>query len=216
MLWADAEPIADVIVAAEKPVMILYIGNDVSEGAADYVDDLAKADGEDYEITFINGGVIADMDLTAIENVLANDEWDYILVQEDIDTIVDGNGYVGFDALAEVLATEGAEVKIVDGWNYSEETAPDGDIDTMFGNVADADSAIENCPTVIETSLAIYYVGYEMDVWAANGKALNANGSYATSLVIYEAISGADITENTFAPADVDAQAIVAAIMSGR
>jgi len=239
MLWANYEPIAEQIIAAEKPVKVLYLGDENILGAAEYIDEIALADGEEYEVTSIyyTDATIADhaaniasatgeytvsvngtaKGTTTINNILANDEWDYILVQQNIDTIVSETAYAGIESLTEALNAAEAEavVKVVDGWCYGETAAPDNDLDSMFATVADAAGSVSDIVGIVETAVVVYmaYADKGIDMWQENDIDLNASGSYATGLKIYESISNADISGNTFAPTGVDVENIKACVL---
>lgn len=225
MLWADAEPIAELIVAAEKPVKVLYIGDEAVLEGAEYIDELATADGIKMEVAsvYYSGAAISNH-LTNIENasakytvsvngaveaenavlseIIAGEEWDKILVQEDIEKVVAGNGYAGF---AELVAAIGelstADVVVVDGWCGN--ASFDDDIATVLDSSQTA--AAEAEVAIYSTAMAALYLYDSIELWNANGTGLGDAGKYMASLLIYKNIAqDNDIMENTFAPAGVE------------
>ena len=211
MFWADGEPVTDAIVAGEKPVKVLFIGDDDAAESAEYLDDIAAADGIDYEVE-----VIANQAATLssyaenfadIQATVATGEWDYIVLQENIDAIMEGAGYEGYADLASAIEeVSGAMVIVANSWSYSEANA-EGSMDDMFAIIDDA--AYSNIPetALCQTAMAVYMIYQEgINAWADNGYDLSDAGKLAVALQIYEALLGddADITSNTFAPSGVE------------
>ncbi|MBE7015267.1 MAG: hypothetical protein E7417_00370 [Ruminococcaceae bacterium] len=218
MFWADAEPVVDAIVAGEKPLMVLYIGdNDVLEGA-EYVDEIAVADGIDVEVRTIatSGATVASYaeNFADIKGVVAGDEWDYILIQESINAVMAGTGYVGLaDLVSAIEENSTGVIEVVDGWSYSEEKA-EGSVDDMYSVLED--TAKHAFTKVCKTADAIYCLYNEgINTWADNGYDLNDAGKLAVGLQIYESISGAVATENTFTPDGVDNAEIIREFVAG-
>lgn len=222
MLWADGEPVVDAIVAGEKPVKVLYVGdNDVLEGA-EYLEDIAAADGLNYEVETIvkAGATLASYaeNFTDIQAVVADGEWDYIVLQDNMDAIMAGEGYVGLDDLtAAIEAVSNAKVIVANSWSYGEEKA-EGTIDDMFAVIDDASYTSVPEAALCQTAMAVYIMYQEgIDAWADNGYDLNDAGKLAVGLKIYEAILGADadVTSNTFVPNGVEGAEIIRGIVAG-
>ena len=144
---------------------------------------------------------------------VAGEEWDKILVQEDIEKVVAGNGYAGF---AELVAAIGelstADVVVVDGWcgNASFEDDSATVLDSSQTAAAEAEVAIYS------TAMAALYLYDSIELWNANGTGLGDAGKYMASLLVYKNIAqDNDIMENTFAPAGVEEIDLIKEMVAG-
>lgn len=244
-LWNEAgKPIANSIVTEAKTPKILAIGNSYSQNATSQLHQIAEADGVQLDVTnmYIGGCTLATHwnnisgDIGAYEicrngewltnaygteakisELLAEEEWDYITVQQASQNTVDYNTFEPYLAnIAEYLMENepSAEIIFHQTWEYGTEHGKTVFDDENFRGEEMCAKSLENArkasavintvtgspKRIIPSGMAVRGVlesNPDYVIWS-DGTHLSTAGCYMAGLVWYKTLLGGDILNNKY------------------
>lgn len=214
-IWSDLMgAIIEVNEIAKKPVKVLSIGDEYSAQSLEKIPSFAKENGKDIEVTALYA-TDADLDmmsanllgyaeeyaisvngtelngLVSINDVLESDEWDYVIISQELSKAGDALSYDEAGNIAEAIGLKtDAELLVQETWAYSSDyegddfASYDYDSEVMWVMINEA------CTAIADTIGAdLVMIGTEMfTVEGVNGADLNDEGKAAAAQVWYDAL----------------------------